>query len=88
MRMGRLRDRPIYGRVVHAPLLRFQDLAERAERNRAFEEVAKMYGNAQRQHEPRRRVTAFRLPGGGHLPALGFTPQSGSFQHLKVNIIL
>ncbi|KAJ3622648.1 hypothetical protein MTP99_018938 [Tenebrio molitor] len=84
MRMGRHRGRPIYGRVVHkAPLLRIQDLAER---NRAFEEVAKMYGTVQRQTEPRRRITAFRLSGGGHLPSLGLTPQSGSFQHLKVSI--
>lgn len=84
MRMGnRYRGRPIYGRVVHkAPVLRIQDVAER---NRAFEEVARMYGTVQRGAEPRRRVTAFRLPGGGHIPAMGLTPQSGSFQHLKVN---
>lgn len=70
--------------MVHkAPILRVQDVAER---NKAFEEVAKMYGTVQRDTAPRRRVTAFRLPGGGHIPAGPLTSQSGSFQHLKVNI--
>lgn len=79
---GRYRARPVYGRVVHKPpMLRVQDVAER---NRAFEEVARMYGTVQRGTEPRRRVTAFRLSGGGHIPSVALTPQSGSFQHLKV----
>ncbi|KAF2885604.1 hypothetical protein ILUMI_20546 [Ignelater luminosus] len=78
---GRYRARPVYGRVVHKPpMLRVQDVAER---NRAFEEVARMYGTVQRGTEPRRRVTAFRLSGGGHIPSVALTPQSGSFQHLK-----
>lgn len=78
---GRNRPRPVYGRVVHkAPVLRVHDLAER---NRAFEELARVYGNVPRGAEPRRRVTAFRLPGGGHVPQVALTPQSGSFQHLK-----
>ncbi|KAF5306038.1 hypothetical protein FQR65_LT00753 [Abscondita terminalis] len=78
---GRYRSRPIYGRVVHKPpVLRVQDVAER---NRAFEELARMYGNAPRGSEPRRRVTAFRLSGGGHMAPVALTPQSGSFQHLK-----
>ncbi|XP_017769289.1 PREDICTED: uncharacterized protein LOC108557326 isoform X2 [Nicrophorus vespilloides] len=79
LRVGnRYRGRPVYGRVIHKPpMLRIQDVAER---NRAFEEVARMYGNVQKTTEPRRRVTAFRLSGGAHLP---LTPQSGSFQHLK-----
>ncbi|KAJ3639335.1 hypothetical protein Zmor_002698 [Zophobas morio] len=81
MRMGgKSKGRPVFGRVYYKAPLRIQDLAER---NRAFEEVAKMYGTVQRQTEPRRRITAFRLSGGGHLPSLGLTPQSGSFQHLK-----
>lgn len=77
MRMGnRYRGRPVYGRVVHkAPMLR----------NRAFEEVARLYGTIQSGTEQRRKVTAFRLPGGGHIPIMGLSPQSGSFQHLKVN---
>ncbi|XP_018566542.1 uncharacterized protein LOC108907371 isoform X2 [Anoplophora glabripennis] len=80
MRMGRYRSKPIYGRVVHnPPYLRIQDPAER---HKAFEEVARLYGMP-RQNEPRRRLTTFRLPGGGHLPTLGIPPQQGSFQHLK-----
>ncbi|KAK9718903.1 hypothetical protein QE152_g22911 [Popillia japonica] len=72
-------SRPVYGRVVHkAPMLRIQDSAER---NRAFEEVARMYGNLPTAVEPRRRITAFRLSGG--MPSMKLTPQSGSFQHLK-----
>ncbi|KAK4872011.1 hypothetical protein RN001_016135 [Aquatica leii] len=78
---GRYRSRPIYGRVVHKPpIFRVQDIAER---NRAFEELARMYGTVPRGAEPRRRVTAFRLSGGGNIPTAAFTPQSGSFQHLK-----
>lgn len=84
MRMGRFRDRPtIYGRVIHkAPLLRIQDPIER---NRAFEALAKIYADP-RTPEPRRRMTAFRLSGGGHVSPMDVTPQSGSFQHLKVNV--
>lgn len=69
-RVKMIPSRPVLGKVIHkAPLLK----------NRAaFEEVAKLYGTLQRGTE-RRRVTAFRLPGGGA------SPQSGSFQHLKVN---
>lgn len=86
MRMGRYRGRPIYGRVVHK--VPFGPLHhDPAERNRAFEEVAKMYGSVRSQIEPaRRRMTAFRLSGGGHLP-VGL-PQTGSFQHLKVSLNL
>lgn len=86
MRIGpRFRNRPVYGRVVHKPpSFRVQDVVER---NRAFEEVAKMYGTINRGVEsPRRRVTAFRLGGGGGLHGpVTITPQSGSFQHLKVS---
>lgn len=83
MRIG-YRGRPVYGRVVHkAPLLRIQDVAER---NRAFEEVARLYGSVQKHQEPRRRQqTAFRFTGGDrvmHHP-MGVAPQAGSFQHLK-----
>lgn len=79
--MGRFRDRPIYGRVIHrAPLLRIQDPVER---NRAFEALTKIYADP-RATEPRRRMTAFRLSGGGHMAPMDVTPQSGSFQHLKV----
>lgn len=79
--MGRIRERPtVYGRVVHkAPLLRIQDPVER---NRAFEALTKIYSDP-RQQEPRRRMTAFRLSGGGHMSPMDVTPQSGSFQHLK-----
>ncbi|GJQ68176.1 hypothetical protein Trydic_g10738 [Trypoxylus dichotomus] len=76
---ARYRGRPIYGRIIHkAPMLHIPDTAER---NRAFEEVARMYGNLQAALEPRRRVTAFRLSGG--MPSVRLSPQSGSFQHLK-----
>ncbi|KAK9890156.1 hypothetical protein WA026_008962 [Henosepilachna vigintioctopunctata] len=82
-RMDRHRNRPIYGRVVHkAPSLRIQDVAEK---NRAFEELAQNYGRMQ-PGEPRRRVTAFRLSGGGNprqLPSMGYPQHVGSFQHLK-----
>lgn len=79
--MNRYRDRPtIYGRVVHKAPLRIQDPIER---NRAFEALAKIYADP-RAPEPRRRMTAFRLSGGGHMPPMDVTPQSGSFQHLKV----
>lgn len=67
-----------------APSFRVQDVVEK---NRAFEEVARMYGTMHRGSEtPRRRVTAFRLGGGGHIHvnAGPMTPQSGSFNHLKV----
>ncbi|XP_019880351.1 uncharacterized protein LOC109608369 [Aethina tumida] len=81
MRLGRYRSRPVYGRVVHkVPYLRIQDVGER---NKAFGEVARLYGTVQRPNEPRRRYTTFRVSGGSHLPQLGFPPQSGSFQHLK-----
>lgn len=85
MRLGRYRDRPtVFGRVVHkAPLLRIQDPTERKS---AFEALAKMYSGP-RTPEPRRRLTAFRL-GGGHVPSVDLTPQSGSFQHLKVSLLL
>ncbi|KAJ8955469.1 hypothetical protein NQ318_003569 [Aromia moschata] len=60
MRMGRYRSKPIYGRVVHnPPYFRIQDPAER---HKAFEEVARLYGMP-RQNEPRRRLTTFRLSG-------------------------
>lgn len=82
MRMGKYR-RPIFGHVVHkAPPFRMQDVDEK---NKAFEEVARLYDNLQRQTEPRRKLPTFRLPGGGHF--VGYPPQSGSFQHLKVRII-
>lgn len=72
---SRHRGNPIIGRVVHkAPVLR----------SRAFEDLARLYGTIQRGTEQRRKVTAFRLPGGGHIPALSLSPQTGSFQHLKV----
>lgn len=81
---GRYKNRPIYGRVVHkAPLLRVQDVVER---NRAFEDLARMYGSMHRGMEaPRRRITAFRLGGGG-VSAGPMTTQTGSFQHLKVSL--
>lgn len=86
---GRFGSRPggiVYGRVVHKiPTFRVQDIAER---NRAFEEVARMYGSMNRVTEaPRRRVTAFRLGGGAglHMNSMAIAPQTGSFQHLKVS---
>lgn len=83
MRLGRFRDRPtVYGRVIHkAPVLRIQDPVER---NRAFEALAKIYSDP-RAPEPRRKMTAFRLSGGGHVSPMEVTPQSGSFQHLKAS---
>lgn len=84
---GRITSQPsyVYGTLVHkAPAFRVQDIAER---NRAFEQVARMYGSMNRVTEaPRRRVTAFRYGGGGglHMHPMAITPQTGSFQHLKV----
>ncbi|KAF5283360.1 hypothetical protein FQA39_LY04736 [Lamprigera yunnana] len=78
---GQYRPRPVYGRVVHKPPnFRVLDVAER---NRALEELARMYGTVPSGPEPRRRVSASRLSGGGHIPQVSVMPQSGSFQHLK-----
>lgn len=79
MRLGRFG--PVYGRVVHkVPLLRIQDPLERKS---AYEALSKLYADPITP-EPRRRLTAFRLSGGGHMSPAELTPQSGSFQHLKV----
>lgn len=78
MKMNSRHHNPIIGRVIHkAPGLR----------GRTFEDFARLYGTVQRGTEQRRKVTAFRLPGGGRLPTIGLSPQTGSFQHLKVNFI-
>lgn len=87
--LGKYR-RPVFGRVIHnAPIMRTADVLER---NRAFEEVARLYGNnaaaaiaaaAHQPEPPRRRVSSFRIAGGDHLMYPPIPPQQGSFQHLK-----
>lgn len=79
-RMDRYRNHPIYGKIVHTPHMQSPD------RNRAFGELTHNFGRLQ-PGEPHRRLTAFRLSGGGNprqLPETSSYPQrAGSFQHLK-----
>nr|XP_023011810.1 uncharacterized protein LOC111502074 [Leptinotarsa decemlineata] len=79
-RISRHKSRPVYGRIVQGPS--YLRVHNPIQRHKAFEEVARLYGMPP-QSEPRRKITTFRLPGGGHRPTLGFPPQQGSFQHLK-----
>ncbi|XP_057667617.1 uncharacterized protein LOC130900765 [Diorhabda carinulata] len=79
-KIGRYRNQPIFGTIVHnPPYMRKQNSAERY---KAFEEVARLYGMPVAA-EPRRKVTTFRLPGGGRIRTVGIPPVQGSFQHLK-----
>ncbi|XP_044741464.1 uncharacterized protein LOC123302558 [Chrysoperla carnea] len=87
MRVGYRGYRPVYGRVVHkAPRAR---VISHPERNRAMEEVIRLYGDSTRNgflmgNAPsNRRQTQFRLSGGYVGRNINQTPHSGSFQHLK-----
>lgn len=83
-KIGRYRDQPIFGTVIHnPPNWRKQNAAERY---KAFQEIAHLYGMPM-PVEPRRRLTTFRLPGGGRYRTMGIPPVQGSFQHLKVSEI-
>nr|CAD7431756.1 unnamed protein product [Timema monikensis] len=75
--------RHVYGRIVHdAPRSRPRESSP--ERVRAFEEVIRMYGTVpQMPSAPRRKVTAFRLPGGSVAQGSQLPPLTGSFQQLK-----
>ncbi|CAG9855513.1 unnamed protein product [Phyllotreta striolata] len=78
-KIGRYRDQPIFGRIVHnPPNWRKQNAADRY---KAFQEIAHLYGMPM-PAEPRRKLTTFRLPG-GRIRTVGIPPVQGSFQHLK-----
>ncbi|KAJ8923689.1 hypothetical protein NQ315_010270 [Exocentrus adspersus] len=81
MRIGRYRNKPIYGRIVHnPPYLRIQDPTEK---HKAFEEVARMYGAPPRQDDSSTNRKGYLWRGAGRYPGGGILPQQGSFQHLK-----
>lgn len=84
MRLGGHRGiRPVYGRVVHvAPNSR---VIGQPARNRAFEEVVRLYSDSNRSSfNNARRPQQFRFPGGYMGRNINVSPHSGSFQHLKV----
>lgn len=57
------------------------------ERNRAFEELTQNFARMQ-PGESHRRMTAFRLSGGGSPRQMGYPQRAGSFQHLKVSFLI
>lgn len=85
-RMSKYRNIPIYGRVVHNPP--FFRPPIKPVKHKAYEEVARLYGIA--PPEPRRQIATLRMAGDSpahtSVPAINFSPQQGSFQHLKVRL--
>lgn len=74
----------IYGKVVHKAPAGSRLRNGMPNRMKAFEEVSRLYGTVNRQMpDPRRRLTNFRVGGGGGSSSMSQVPQAGSFQHLK-----